>query len=144
MSDPFSVAGSAVGVISLGLVACKELHSFIDDVKNAEDKAEAIRAGLDRLENHLEQLETVLSKLEPTSLVAATSADIVACATALARVRRKLPDAASASGSMIRQQFGALKFRLSYPFKKGDLDYLRTLVRGIQQDLHTAQLTVVM
>lgn len=144
MADPFSVAGSAVGVISLGLVACKELYSFIDDARSAEDKAEAIRNGLDRLENHLEQLEIQLSKLSPTSAITSTSTGVAECATALSRIKQALPSAVSSNDSKLRQQFRILKLRLSYPFKKDDLEYLRSLVGSIQQDLQTAQLTVVM
>jgi len=144
MSDPFSIAGSAVGVVSLGIVACQTLYSLIDDVKTAGGKAEDIQTELDRLESHLEQLETELKKLDSTSPVAATSANVVACAKALNRIRQELPSTTSTGDSRIREQFRVLKFRLSYPFKKGELEYLRSLVKGIQQDLHTALLSVIM
>jgi hypothetical protein len=144
MADPFSITGSAVGVVSLGIVVCKELYTLLEDVKTATNKAEDIRAGLDRLEDHLERLETELGKFGSTSSVAGASASVVACANVLNRFRDEIPGIASANESKIRQKFQTLRFRLSYPFKKGELQYLRTLVKDIHQDLHTAQLTVLM
>lgn len=137
MADPFSIAGSAVGVVSLGLLACQELHSLIDDVRTAKDKAEAISASLDRLENHLEQLETELGKHASTSSVAASRADLMVCREAFTKIRQRLP-AAGVNSSNIRQQIQTLRFRFSYPFKKGDLQYLKSLAKDIQGDLQMA------
>ncbi|KAF2447283.1 hypothetical protein P171DRAFT_483329 [Karstenula rhodostoma CBS 690.94] len=142
MADPLSVGGSAVGVVSLGLVVCKELHSFISDVRTAADKAEDIRANLESLENHLERLETELGKLDPTTSTAAASADVVVCVNALNRIKQKLASTASGSGSIIRQRLRSIKFHLSYPFKTDDLDYLRSLLKNIRDDLHLALQTV--
>ncbi|OAG06984.1 uncharacterized protein CC84DRAFT_1258202 [Paraphaeosphaeria sporulosa] len=144
MGDPFSIAGSAVGVISLGIVACQKLYYVIDDIRTAADKAEAIRAGLDRLENGLEQLETVLGKLGPTSSVAAADVSVTACANVLSRLRDELPYDANPTKQGVHQLFRALRCRLSYPLKKGELNYLRTLIKDTHQNLHTAQLTVIM
>jgi hypothetical protein len=144
MADPFSIVGSAVGVISLGIVACEKLYTLIDDVKTAADKAEDIRAGLDHLESQLELLETELAKLGSTSSVSAASASVAACANVLNRFRDQLPGIAMATESKNFQQFQALRFRLSYPFKKSDLKYLQTLVKDVHQNLQTAQLTVLM
>lgn len=144
MADPFSIAGSAVGVVSLGIVACEKLYSLIADVRTAGDKAEVIRTSLDRLETHLEELETVLKKLGPTGPVAGTSAAVLACNNALCRIRRRLPGSSSVSDSKYRQQFQSLGFHLSYPFKKGDLEFLQSLVKDIHRELQTAQLTLIM
>lgn len=142
MNDPFSIAGSAVGVVSLGLFVCQELHSFISDVKTAADKAEDIRASLASLENHLERLESELGKLNPTSSTTAVSADVVRCVEALNRIKDKLASTSSGSGSVIRERIRSLKFRLSFPFKKDDLEYLRSLLKGIRDDLDLALQTV--
>lgn len=144
MSDPFSVAGSAVGVVSLGLVVCKELHSFISDVRTAADKAEDIRVSLASLETHLEILDSELRKLSPTSSTAAASADVAGCAEALNRIKEKIASTANGSGSVIRERLRSLEFRVSYPFKKDDLEYLRILLKSVRDDLELALQIVVL
>jgi hypothetical protein len=143
MADPFSIAGSAVGVISLGIVACEQLFALVDNVKTARDKAEAIRASLDSLETHLEELEIVLKRLDPTTPIAATSAAVLACNAALARIRHRLPGS-NAKDSRIPSNFRSLSFHLSYPLKKADLEYLQSLAKDVHRELQTAQLTMLM
>lgn len=38
MADPFSVAGSAVGVVSLSIQVCKDLVWYIDTAKDATNR----------------------------------------------------------------------------------------------------------
>ena len=61
MSDPFSVAAGAVGVISLGIQLCKEISSYRDawqdydaDIKSIGLKAESLKAPLKRLRDLVE------------------------------------------------------------------------------------------
>jgi hypothetical protein len=39
MADPFSITGSAVGVVSLAIQLCKGLEWYVSGVKEAKDKA---------------------------------------------------------------------------------------------------------
>jgi ABC-type transporter Mla subunit MlaD len=62
MSDPFSVAGGAVGVISLGLQVCSKIVSYTqavrgqtDDIRNLASKAENIRSSLKQLRELIEE-----------------------------------------------------------------------------------------
>lgn len=148
MSDPSSITGSAVGVISLGIATCQVIYSFIDDARSAEDKAEDIRNGLDRLESHLERLELELSKLKTLGAASSASENVVACADALHRIRQKLTNSATSSSSTtsskFRQQFQSLKFRFMFPFRKADLQHLRSLLESVQADLQLALSIVIM
>lgn len=61
MSDPFSVAGSAVGVISLGLHVCGKIVSYAqalrgqnDDIQHLVTKAEDVRSSLKNLRELIE------------------------------------------------------------------------------------------
>ena len=61
MSDPFSTAGSAVGVFSLAIVACQGLVSYIGDLKDAKEKTVQIADQMDAFSEHLERLENAVS-----------------------------------------------------------------------------------
>jgi len=56
MADPFSVTGSAVGIVSLGLQICKGLEWYVSSVKEAKDKAEQIATETEELASLLERL----------------------------------------------------------------------------------------
>ncbi|KAL2825341.1 hypothetical protein BDW59DRAFT_161817 [Aspergillus cavernicola] len=72
MSDPFSVAGSTVGVISLGLQLCNQLVSYCrsvrdanQDLQNIATKAAGLRAPLKALRDILEEEELEQSDISP-------------------------------------------------------------------------------
>ena len=44
MGDPFSVAGSAVGVISLGLAICQSLISYYGSWKAYDDEIKSLNS----------------------------------------------------------------------------------------------------
>ena len=143
MTDPFSVAGSAVGVVSLGITACKSLIWYIDNAKDAEDRASQISDRLDSLASHLELLQTIVEKFGPSQCVSATTSAITACATAIEEIRKRLGKLGKPKGtSGIREQINDMKRRLSYPFKQEDILYWRDILKDIHQDLHTALLTL--
>jgi hypothetical protein len=61
MSDPFSVAAGAVGVISLGIQLCKEISSYTEawqgydiDIESIGLKAESLKTPLKRLRDLVE------------------------------------------------------------------------------------------
>ena len=99
MTDPFSVAGSAVGVVSLGITACKGLIWYIDNAKDAEDRASQISDRLDSLASHLELLQTIVEKFGPSQCVSATTSAITACATAIEEIRKRLGKLGKPKGS---------------------------------------------
>lgn len=72
MSDPFSVASGAVGVISLGLVVCGEIvdygrayRDYDEDIRNITTKAES-------LGETLEDLDDAINFAQTTQPIAAT------------------------------------------------------------------------
>lgn len=64
MADPLSIAGGAVGFVSLGLTSCKSIISFYETYKDQDEetnglvrKSEELRIVLEALKGHLPQLE---------------------------------------------------------------------------------------
>jgi len=143
MADPFSITGSAVGVVSLAIQVCKGLEWYLSGVKEAKDKAEQIAAETEELANLLERLESVIGKGDPSQSVSATRTGIVSCANAIATIRKKLKSDDQAANSGIKSNLKRLTKRLAFPFKEADITYWRDVLNTIQQSLQTALLALV-
>lgn len=118
--------------------------TYIGDVKDAKEKTTQIYRQMDELAAHLERLESILSKMEPNAYVAGTEEGIIACAEAIKKIRDKLGWDMSASGTKIRMQWRAMKQKLWYTFKKGDIAYARGVIEFIEQNLQTALLALIL
>jgi len=143
MADPFSITGSAVGVVSLAIQVCKGLEWYLSGVKEAKNKAEQIAAETEEIANLLERLESVIGEVDPSKSVSATRTGIVSCANAIATIRNKLkPDDQAANGG-IKSSLKRLTKRLAFPFKEADIKYWKDVLNTIQQSLQTALLALV-
>ena len=91
--------------------------------------------------NHLENLETIISKLVTTTAIALTKTSIHECARAIETIRARLGDAIpeTSSGRFWSRSRSAIK-RLAYPFKEGDINYWKEVLISIQQSLQIAML----
>ncbi|CAN9380953.1 unnamed protein product [Alternaria alternata] len=143
MADPFSITGSAVGVVSLAIQLCKGLEWYVSGVKDARDKAEQIAAEMEELANLLELLESIVAKVDPSQSVSTTLTGIASCADAIATIRKKLkPDSHASSGGM-RSNLKRLGKRMAFPFKEAEIEYWKGVLNTIQQSLQTALLALV-
>jgi Asp-tRNA(Asn)/Glu-tRNA(Gln) amidotransferase C subunit len=144
MADPFSVAGSAVGVVSLGIQICMVLERYVSGVKEAKDKTEQIVAETEELANLLELLESIISKVDQSQAVSATRSGITSCAKAISTIKKKLRPDDQASSDRIRSSLKGLVKRLAFPFKEAEIKYWKDVLNTIQQSLQTALLALVM
>jgi hypothetical protein len=146
MADTFSVAGTAVGIISLGIQTCKGIVWYIDTAKDAKEKAERLRREVEQLADILESLETTVTQadLSSTSTLTVTHSGISACASALEQIKKRLDTPSSLGQSRIKTRIQVIKARLSYPFKEGDLVYWKNALDHVQQHLQTALLALQM
>ncbi|CAG5188619.1 uncharacterized protein ALTATR162_LOCUS11996 [Alternaria atra] len=143
MADPFSITGSAVGVVSLAIQLCKGLEWYVSGVKDAKDKAEQIAAETEELANLLELLETIIGRVNQSQSVSATHTGIASCADAIVTIRKKLkPDDQTSSGG-IKSSLKRLGKRMTFPFKEADIKYWKDALNTIQQSLQTALLALV-
>jgi hypothetical protein len=143
MADPFSVTGSAVGVVSLAIQLCQGLHWYFSGVKDAKDKAEQIAAETEQLANLLELLESIVAKVDPSRSVSATRNGIVLCADAIATIRKKLKPDDQASSCGIKSSLRRMGKRMVFPFKEAEIKYWKEVLNTIQQSLQTALLALV-
>jgi hypothetical protein len=143
MADPFSITGSAVGVVSLAIQVCKGLEWYLSGVKEAKDKAEQIAAETEELASLLESLESIISKADQSHAVSVTRTGIVSCANAISTIRKKLkPDDQPLEGG-IKSSLKRLTKRLAFPFKEAEIKYWKDVLNTIQQSLQTALLALV-
>ncbi len=138
MADPFSVAGSAIGVVSLGIKVCEDLIRFTSHVKDGKDEVIKISARLDMLADILEQLQSTVTNVKQLTSNTSNNPDfgITALATALDELRRKLPT--SSRKDNITGSLGRLREwrqSLVFPFKRDELLFLKDLVQDLQQNL---------
>jgi hypothetical protein len=146
MADPFSVSGTAVGIISLGIQTCKGIVWYIDTAKDAKEKAERLRREVEQLADILESLETTITGagLSSTSTLTVTYSGISACASALEQIKERLGTRSSIGQSRIETRIKIIKKYLSYPFQEGDLVYWKNALDHVQQHLQTALLALQM
>jgi len=135
------VAGTIVGVISLSIQLFEQFSKYTNSVKDARKRAEQITCELDTLVNHLENLETIISKLVTTTAITLTRTSIHECARAIETIRARLGDAIpeTSSGRFWSRSRSATK-RLAYPFKEGEIKYWKEVLTSIQQSLQIALL----
>lgn len=143
MADPFSITGSAVGVISLAIQLCKGLEWYVSGVKEAKDKAGQIAAEMEELANLLELLESIVKKVDPSHTVTATRTGIKSCADAITTIRKKLKPGDQASDGGIKSSLKRLSKRLAFPFKEADIKYWKDVLNTLQQSLQTALLALL-
>jgi hypothetical protein len=143
MADPFSITGSAVGVVSLAIQVCKGLEWYLSGVKDAKNKVEQIAAETEELANLLESLESIISKADQSHAVSVTRTGLVSCANAISTIRKKLkPDDRPSDGG-IKSSLKRLTKRLAFPFKEAEIKYWKDVLNTIQQSLQTALLALL-
>jgi hypothetical protein len=145
MTDPFSVAGSAVGVVSLGLTVCKELISYVGHVKDRDLEVELISGRMEKLAEYLEQLQAIVNRVDSqtttfgNNVTAIATSGIEACAAALRKIEAKLLSTTDPhNDTTFRGRARAWKTRLAYPFRRDDIVFLKDIVESVQQNLTTA------
>ncbi|KAF1844398.1 uncharacterized protein K460DRAFT_369266 [Cucurbitaria berberidis CBS 394.84] len=138
------IAGTAVGIVSLSIQICERLVWYTNNVKDAREKAENLRTGLNQLSDVLEALEACIDRLRGPVLVTAARDSVIACANAMETIKNKLGSCSTSNKSKLRIGMGRLATRLIFLFKESDVLYLRGMVSDILQTwqvaLHALQL----
>ncbi|KAJ5930853.1 hypothetical protein N7466_006346 [Penicillium verhagenii] len=142
MSDPFSVTGSAVGVISLGLCLCGEIVQYAqsvqgqdDDIRYLETKATNVRLLLRELRYLIEEkrydLPEIAADLESKALDLKVYLDSLS-----AKIKQYGPPQVATKSTHSRAK-STIK-RAFYPFKKDALFEVRDCLDSMGRDLDAA------
>ncbi|EWG51002.1 hypothetical protein FVEG_16724 [Fusarium verticillioides 7600] len=138
MSDPLSVAGSAVGIISLGIQVCQGLISYIQSLKGQDQDIQDSLNEVQTIISILYSLKGILPKIDKSS--AETPALRRCLAESEAKLREfqqfslKLRGAESTDHDVLRKMDSARR-ALLYPLREGKLKSLCQSLKGLLQNL---------
>jgi hypothetical protein len=144
MGDPFSVAGSAVGVISLGLSICQGLLAYYGPFKAYDEQIHDVSNRITSFDSTLKALEDVLAHAQvfssPLTAQSATVAldSIFACQEGLERLSKMLE---RCKGTASAKSFLGSKIqinRILYPFRRDTLMAILETVSWLQAHLNTS------
>ncbi len=141
MTDPFSAAGTAIGVVSLGLQVCHGVIQFYDawrsqdaDVRSTCDLISSLEAMFASLRAELEKKPLGESNLsaQVKDSIGCCENDVAELQKRLTKVQTKAPD----HSSMLKLgSLDAQRRRLLYPFRQGTLGKFRDVVLEMRNNL---------
>jgi ankyrin repeat domain-containing protein 50 len=146
MTDPFSVAGSAVGVISLGLTVCQGLLDYYGSWKDYSSDIEATFNSLAGLTSTLRLLEATINRrhLDPEAVVRVQES-IISCEDGIGNLERKLKKVQGIQlPSGLKDKLRSQARRAIYPFKTSTLSKLEEIVLDLRDNLSLAVQTLQM
>jgi hypothetical protein len=141
MSDPFSVAGTAVGICSLGIQSCQIIHNYYSQYKGFHDDVDSVLQQVDSLEGVLKSLYQVkdrfeLDNHEPSSqlyVALKTSEEALARLKVMADQCNTMQQPAN-----LETRLRNVKNRLLWPYRKETLVALNGTMSRAQHNLSLA------
>lgn len=141
MADPFSIAGSSVGIVSLGLTVCQGLVKYWSQWKSRESDVDAAIDQVQKLERTLELLQTRLSHLPSScqNIVTGVENNIASCGEGIRKLFEYLSKCDHVKTQVNwKDKMRAQKQKALYPFRREDLQDLKQTLRDVQQNLAMA------
>ncbi|KAK5679281.1 hypothetical protein LTS10_008096 [Elasticomyces elasticus] len=135
------IAGSAVGVVSLGIQVCQGLLQYYGDWKGYHKDIEASHKAVQGLTETFVLLAQVLSGNVAVNDDQRRNVEncVAGCEDSVGRLKDRLAELRKHDNpTAFREKVKASGSRLLYPFKKESLDVLRNLVQEILQRLMLA------
>jgi len=138
MAEAFGVAGSAVGVISLGIQTCQGIIRYYGSWKDGRENVEIMCHSVESLGNTLDLLLDTLQAGALGRNRANVEASIAACTSSVENLKRKLTKIEAVQGSDLRSRIHEQGRRLMYPFRESTLARLKEIVSDIRANLELA------
>lgn len=137
MADTVSVAGSAVGVISLAITTCQGVISYYDSWETQDQNISDTKRKIQRLQSSLSALEEILPKISSSSAIAEhVKQCVLCCGEGTARLEHFFGKMSQGSCSaQFQSQIPSVEAKSYIPFRKSSLDRLREIVRDLEGDL---------
>jgi hypothetical protein len=150
MAEPFSIAGSAVGVISLGITVCQGLFQYYSACRDGPEDVKALAHSLDGLIRVLEMLSSTMKDYSFDGNAHAAIKDYIAdcdeavrnLARELEKVRKEAPQPAAGGRLSLKDKLGNASKTLLYPFRESTLRKLRGFVEEVCENLALATSSV--
>lgn len=141
MADPFSVTGTAVGIVSLGLQTCQILYKYCSEFKSFPRDVEAIQRQIRGLQGILEGLREVKEQLEIDDHTPSSQLHMALkeCEEMLhdlmGMVEKRNP---TSKLENVQTQLRAVKERILWPYRKEDLKEVQSTLTRFQENLALA------
>ena len=140
MAEPLSVAGSAVGVVSLAITICQGVLSYYNSWDTQDQNIIDAKEKIESLRNNLLALREILPKISSSSAIAAQVEHcVLSCEEGTARLEKFLEKCLKNPAPLtLRDRLRDCRQRAIFPFRQSSLDSLKEIVRDLEGNLGTA------
>lgn len=144
MADGFSIAGTAAGVISLGLSVCQGLLAYYGQFKSFHEQIDQVTCRVSSLDGILNTLQNMLINAHvlfssPTAQSTAIAVDcIIRCRNGLQKLQKMLEKCQNTKLSTNLLGPDIQIARMLYPFRRATLIALVETINWLQANLSTS------
>ncbi|KAL9130116.1 MAG: hypothetical protein Q9175_007111 [Cornicularia normoerica] len=140
MADPFSVIGSAVGVVSLAITTCQGVLSYYNSWDTQDQNISDAKGEIERLRNSFSALEEILPKVSSSSAIATQVEQcVLSCKEGTGRLEQFLGKCLKNPAPLsLIDKLRVCRQRAIFPFRQSSLDSLKITVRDLEGSLGTA------
>ena len=141
MADPLSAAGTAVGVVSLGLQVFQGLIKYYSHFKAHDEDIAYLVLKSESLQNILQSLNSLLKRAEvgPANISTQVRNAVGICETRLQKLLLAVKKYGNLEIPVTREErLRAIRKRALYPFKQTTLQELNVTLEGLTIDLQLA------
>ncbi|KAL4882643.1 hypothetical protein BJY04DRAFT_217138 [Aspergillus karnatakaensis] len=142
MTDPFSVAASVAGVLSLGIEVCKGIIKYTDAWRGSDAEIANVTLKAEQLSNTLRQLEKVLNDAGSldSAVVHNIRGIILANNNHIVKLREQILKCEAVPGPAadMKDKVRVVIKRAKYPFVRDSLLRMKDVLGELQVNLHTA------
>ena len=147
MGDSFSIAASAVSVVSLGIQVCQGLLSYYDDCKSFDSTIDSLCQKIETLRMTFEICEELLITSGTTISKAHTNVikNMDACKSNLGSLKKALDSCRKhPKPQQSWKRIPGYGQQILFPFRKSHVQRLHSTVLTLQENVHLAILTLQM
>lgn len=141
MGDPFSAAGTAVGITSLGIETFQIIHKYYSNAKGYHNDIDSVLRQAEGLQGILESLHQLKDRLELNDVTSSSQLQLAlkACEDTLYALKRMADKCAVAKQAQgFKPRVREVQKRLLWPYKKETVTDLQAKLSTFQYNLDLA------
>lgn len=138
MAEALGIAGSAVGIVSLGLQVCQGVLNYYGDWKDRDDDILRMYNATDDLGRSFWFLKAMLNSMAhdlPVDVINNVERNITSCEGGIIRLETKLGELRRHGGTKLQEKVHDKALKAFYPFQAKSLAKLSTIVSELRDNL---------